>query len=282
VEVVAGGLLGGHSGVDIHLGRGNAALLLSRLLAKAGGRTSLAEFEGGTAVNAISRDARALVWVDEGSFESWQTAMEAGTTDIRVELGAADPGFRLNIRATDAEALVLDSDLTASIMAGIAGLPNGLVAMEPDFEGIPRTSSNLGIFNIRSAGEVLEREIKVLVRSSDNGEKESLAKAIEDHLAGMGADSRRLTETNAWPPEPSAELVGVAVEVHRELFGVDPLIRSTHGGLECALFRTLYPQLHMISLGPTIRFPHSPDERVHVPTVPLFWRYLLALLARLP
>lgn len=282
VETAVGGLLGGHSGVDIHLGRGNAAMLLCRLLAEAGGRTCLAEFEGGTAVNAIPRDARAVVWVDEGSFEAWQAAMEAGAADIRTGLGSEDPGFRLTIADTEAATLVLESDLTASVMTGMAGLPNGLVAMEPDFDDIPRTSSNLGVFTIRNAGKVLEMESRVLIRSSDNAEKEALAKAIEGHLVGLGADPQRLTETNAWPPDPSGELVGLAVSVHRELFGVDPSVRSTHGGLECALFRTLYPQLHMISLGPTIRFPHSPDERVQVPTVTLFWRYLQALLARLP
>lgn len=281
VEVSAGGLLGGHSGVDIHLGRGNAALLLCRLLAEAGGKVSLATFEGGTAVNAIPRDARALVWVDAESFETWQAAMEARAADIRVELGSADPGFSLTISTTEAAALVLESDLTASVLSGVAGVPNGLVAMEPDFDDIPRTSSNLGILSLRNTGEALELEARFLVRSSDNGEKEGLARAIEGHLSGLGADPRRLAETNAWPPEPSGELVGIAVTVYRELFGTEPLTRSTHGGLECALFRTLYPQLRMISLGPTIRFPHSPDERVHVPTVPLFWRYLLALLARL-
>ena len=189
---------------------------------------------------------------------------------------------RLTIRGTDPATAVLDGDLTASVLAGMAGLPNGLVAMEPAFDDIPRTSSNLGIFTIRHAGEVLELEGRVLVRSSDNGEKEGLAKAIEDHLAGLGADTQRLTETNAWPPEPSGELVGLAVSVYRGLFGEDPSVRSTHGGLECALFRIQYPRLRMISLGPTIRYPHSPDERVHVPSVMLFWRYLQALLARLP
>ena len=282
VQVSAGGLLGGHSGVDIHLGRGNAALLLCRLLAGAGGKVCLASFEGGTAVNAIPRDARALVWVDAGSYDSWQAAMEAGAADIRVELGSSDPGFSVTIRDTEAAALVLESDLTVSVLTGLAGVPNGLVAMEPGFADIPRTSSNLGILTLQNAGAALELETRVLVRSSDNEEKEGLAKAIESHLSGLGADTHRLTETNAWPPEPSGELVGIAVSIYRDLFGAEPLIRSTHGGLECALFRTLYPRLRMISLGPTIRFPHSPDERIHVPTVPLFWRYLLALLARLP
>ncbi|MGD9941587.1 MAG: beta-Ala-His dipeptidase [Clostridia bacterium] len=288
LEVNVDGLLGGHSGVDIHLGRGNATLLLCRLLSRAGGWVCLAEFEGGTAVNAIPRDARALVWVDEGSYEAWRTAMDAEMAVIRAGLGSADPGFRLTIREAGAESgtevgsLVLESELTASVMAGMAGLPNGLQSMEPDFDDIPRTSSNLGVFSIRKAGGVLELETRVLVRSSDDGEKESLARAIESHLSALGADTRRLAETAAWPPEPSAELVGIAVSVYRELFGADPAVRSTHGGLECALFRTLYPGLRMISLGPTIRFPHSPDERVQVSTVALFWRYLLALLGRLP
>jgi dipeptidase D len=246
----------------------------------------LAEFEGGTAVNAIPREARALVWVDEGSFAAWRSTMDAEMAVIRAGLGQADPGFRLTIRQAETEtatrSLVLESDLTASVMAGMAGLPNGLVAMEPDFDDIPRTSSNLGVFSIRRVGEVLELEARVLVRSSDDGEKESLARGIEAHLAALGADNRRLSETAAWPPEPSGELVGIAVSVYRGLFGADPAVRSTHGGLECALFRTLYPELRMISLGPTIRFPHSPDERVQVSTVALFWRYLLALLSRLP
>lgn len=282
VEITVGGLLGGHSGMDINLGRGNAAVLLCRLLGEAGAKAGLAEFEGGTAVNAIPRDARAVVWVDDRSLGTWRASMEAGAAAIREDLGSSDPGFSLTLRDTDATAIALDGELTASLLAGMASLPNGLVAMEPNFEDIPRTSSNLGIFSIRPAGECLEMESRVLVRSSDDGEKEALAKSIERHLAGLGADPQRLTETNAWPPEPSGELVCLAVSVYRELFGADPSVRSTHGGLECALFRTLAPQLRMISLGPTIRFPHSPDERVHVPSVKLFWRYLQALLARLP
>jgi dipeptidase D len=282
VEASVHGLLGGHSGVDIHLGRGNATLLLCRLLSKAGGGASLADFEGGTAANAIPRDAKALVWVDETSFDTWQAAMKSEAEVIRAGLDSSDPGFRLTIGEAAALPLVLEGDLTASVLAGMAGLPNGLQAMEPDFDDIPRTSSNLGVFSIRKAGKVLELETKVLVRSSDDAEKESLARAIESHLSGLGADTRRLAETAAWPPEPSGELVGLAVSVYRELFGADPSVRSTHGGLECALFRTLYPELRMISLGPTIRFPHSPDERVQVSTVSLFWRYLLALLSRLP
>lgn len=282
LEVSVGGLLGGHSGMDIHLGRGNAVLRLCGLLSKAEGKTCLAEFDCGTAVNAIPRDARALVWIANEALDAWRAAMETETLAIRAGLGSADPGFTVSIRDAEAVGLVLESDLTTALLAGIAALPNGLVAMEPAFDDIPRTSSNLGILNIRKDGSALKMEARVLVRSSDNGEKEKLAAKIEARLAALGADTHRKTDTMAWPPEPSGELVGLAVSVYRDLFGVNPSVRSTHGGLECALFRTLYPKLRMISFGPTIRFPHSPDERLQVSTVPVFWTYLLALLASLP
>jgi dipeptidase D len=242
----------------------------------------LALFESGSAVNAIPRDAQALLWLEAGGFEAWNAALQSAAEAMRTTLGSADPDFCWTVHTDTTGSLAVPPGLAGPLLAALAALPDGLVAMEDRFPGVARTSSNIGVVTVKLAGSNAAASVQALVRSSDETAKESRALAIESGLAAAGFAVSRPASTVAWPPLPDSELVRLAVQVHTGLFGDSPLLTATHGGLECALFRLVDPDLAMISFGPTIRYPHSPDERIHIPSVQPFWMFLTGLLAALP
>jgi dipeptidase D len=285
-----GGLLGGHSGVDIDKGRANATLALVGLLAKTRARLYIASIDGGTAANAIPREARAVVGIAADQAASFQASFAAGATAVRIALGDKDPGFSAALTPLDGSgrpARSLDPVGSESMLAVLGALPNGLVAMEPDMPGLIRTSLNLGqLSGSTSEGGRFRLDAMVMVRSSSDAEKESLASTAEKRLAGAvdhgwNVSQKRPAESPAWSPNPSSPLLALAKATYRELFGKDPRVTSTHGGLETGLFRPRFPSWDMISLGPTIRYPHSPDERVDTASVARSYRFVRELLARL-
>jgi dipeptidase D len=293
VEVAVHGLLGGHSGVDITLQRGNATILLCQVLHAANQALrpgasiaytdcGLAAFEGGTATNAIPREAKAVLWVADAHFAAWHSSLATAAELIRNGLVTSDPGFTCMVRDVDPRNKALAPEHSATVLSTWASLPDGLQAMDSVFPGVARTSSNVGIAFVRPEGEVFMAGTRVLVRSSDAAESEARASSIESSLAAAGFTTSRQAQTLPWSPQPDSELVRRALKTHADLSADEPDITVTHGGLECALFRISYPDISMISFGPTIRFPHSPDERVYIPSVKPFWLYLLALLAELP
>ncbi len=286
-EASVGGLLGGHSGVDIDKGRDNATLALVSLLEKARVPLYLAALEGGTAANAIPRDARALVGVKENDASAFGPAFKAAADARRLALGAKDPGLEARLApASERPSRTLGPDGSASLLAVLGSLPNGLIAMEPDMPGLIRTSLNLGTLKAGVSGEAFSAEATVMIRSSSDGEKASLAETVERRLAGASDHGwtvrrSRPSESPAWSPNNSSPLLAKAKEVYKELYGTNPTVTSTHGGLETGLFRPRFPGWDMLSLGPTIRYPHSPDERLEVASVERSYRFVKRLLASL-
>jgi dipeptidase D len=153
--------------------------------------------------------------------------------------------------------------------------------MEADFPGIPRTSSNLGICTFAAEGDRFKVELLDLARSSIESEKAATGAELEAWAAARGGSFERLSEAPAWKPEPGSALLSLAKEAFQAVRDKEPELLVTHGGLECGLFRPVYPQWEMISFGPTIRAPHSPNEAAFLPSMPRFWAFLLELLARL-
>ena len=282
LNVAVGGLLGGHSGADIHLGRGNASRALAELLLRSGERSPwrLASFEGGSAANAIPREARALVAVPSSSRRSWDRHFAEALDDLANRFGSADPGLRATAAQAAASGWALPPDRSASILASILALPNGLISLSPDVPGMVQSSCNLGILKL-SGGPSSRLEALAMVRSSNEVEKEGIASQVEGSFRALGAKTSRPSAAPAWTPEPASRLLAIATETYRDLSGEDATVMATHGGLECGLFRPVFPHWDMLSIGPTIRFPHSPRERVHIPSVERFWRFLVALAERL-
>lgn len=288
LEASVSGLAGGHSGVDIDKGRANACLALLRLLSRPGIPLRLVSLVGGSAANAIPREACALVALSPERVDGFRAAFEREASAIKAELGAADPAFTASLSpasSTDAP-LALGEDESASLIAALTGLPNGLQAMEPGMPGLVRTSLNLGrLSGGAEAGSFVLLSL-VMVRSSSDEEKEALAKAVESSLEGLGKKGWRVAQsrpsvTPAWTPDPGSRLLEAAQGCYRDLIGAAPNVSSIHGGLECALFRPRFPHWDMVSLGPRILFPHSPDERAEIASVERSYRFVRELLRRL-
>jgi dipeptidase D len=285
-----GGLQGGHSGVDIDKGRANAALLLVHLLAETREKLHLAWISGGTAANAIPREASAVIGIAPDRVQVFTETFIAETKAARIALGDRDPGLVAVLEPLAPPiahpASALGPDGTGSLLAMLGALPNGLVAMEPEMPGLVRTSLNLG----QLAGDIVDGafrlDISVMVRSSSDEEKERLAATVERRIQGASDHGWRITqrrpaESPAWPPGTGSPLLATAKAAYRDLFGKDPKVASTHGGLETALFRPRFPAWDMLSIGPNIRYPHSPSERVEIASVARSYRFVRELVYRL-
>ncbi|HAP42754.1 MAG: hypothetical protein A2087_04795 [Spirochaetes bacterium GWD1_61_31] len=272
------GLVGGHSGIDINRGRGHAGNLLCRLLEVAPGDYTIGDMASGDAASAIPREAEARVGVPPFETAAWQQALRLEAQYIAGELDDSDPGFNLVIQPTDAPAQAIDAEESRMFVNLIQSLPNGLLAMETDIANAVRTSSNLGILKLSNEGPgAIFLETLCMVRSSSDIEKEGVANEIDDILFKAGATTKRTVNSPAWTPEPRSALLATASHCYQNIFGKLPVITATHAALECSLFRPVYPHWEMLSIGPTIRNPHSPDEMVSVESVAQFWHFLVAL-----
>lgn len=283
LRVSLGGLLGGHSGMDIDKGRANACMSLAAALsgvAEAGLPFRLAVMEGGSASNAIPRDAYALIGVEDEA--AARKALGLAGAALKERFAAAEPKLELAVAASAAPAYALTAAASAEFCRLVGSLPDGLFAMEPDIPGLIRSSSNLGILRATAADGAFRAEITTMVRSSSDEEKERYASAIEtafDAAAakGWGLERARVSISPAWEPDPSSALLAKAKAAFKAMRGFEPKVKSTHGGLECGVFRPLFPDMAMISVGPTIRYPHSPDERVNVASVARAYEFLKSL-----
>jgi dipeptidase D len=276
--VTVAGLQGGHSGVDIHHHRANANVLMARLLDALARTTnvSIAEITGGNAHNAIPRDSRAVLGVPNGS-----GAVESRVAEFReffrAEYSATDPGLTLEVSGVDAPESVLDESSGQRVVNVLAGLPHGVIRMSDQVPGLVETSTNLA--TVKTQSDSLR--ITTSERSSVASQVDAIGRRVEA-VAHLGDGTVRVTsQYPPWEPDVKSALVGHAAAVYERLFGKQPVIEVIHAGLECGVIGAKYPGLEMISVGPTIQMPHSPDERLHLPTVQRVWDLLSALLAEL-
>lgn len=287
LEASVDGLLGGHSGVDIDKGRANATLALVGLLERAREPIYVAGISGGTASNAIPRAARAVVGVAADRADAFRASFAAEAAKARIALGDKDPGFEARLTASaTVPAEALPPKGAASMLSVLGALPNGLIAMEPDMPGLIRTSLNLGTLDGAASGGRFVLTALVMIRSSSGSEMEALGATVEKRLAGAAdhgwsVSRRRPSESPAWSPDTGSPLLATTKAVYRKLFGKDPKVTATHGGLETGLFRPRFPEWDMISLGPNIRAPHSPDERVEIASVQRSYRFVRELVQAL-
>ncbi|NOY36787.1 MAG: aminoacyl-histidine dipeptidase [Chlorobi bacterium] len=274
------GLKGGHSGIDIHMGKGNANKLMNRLLWTAYRQVGmmLSTVEGGNLRNAIPREAFATVVVPEstaGRFEKLVTDME---TILKNEYGSVEPGISLTAEKTKSPETVLDADSHYRLLNAVYACPNGVIRMSTDMEGLVETSTNLAVYKTGKA----DTEVLCLMRSSVDSAREDLKNMFRSVFEPSGAEVQFEGEYPGWKPNPDSLILKEMKEIYNNKFGKIPEIRAIHAGLECGLLGGAYPGLDMISFGPTIRFPHSPDEKVNIPTVQKFWDFLVETLEHIP
>ena len=271
------GLRGGHSGIDIAAGRGNALRVLAQVLqaASASHDLQLVSVSGGNKRNAIPREASAVVLVDPAREAALAAEVSRLGRDWKAALGALDPGLTVALEAAPAGEPLAPADARA-VLGLLLAAPHGVEAMTPELAGLVQTSTNLASAETRE-GAV---EVTFLTRSSIDASKAALSDRIGAVGTLAGFEARHSGSYPGWKPEPGAAVVTLVDGVHRALFGKPMIVKAIHAGLECGLIGEKYPGLEMASIGPSMWDVHTPEERVSIPSVGNFWRLLVEVLAQ--
>lgn len=278
MQVAVTGLRGGHSGLDIVLERGNANKVLFRFLYDCVKNLGirLATVEGGNLRNAIPREAFATILVPAGSVEAITKALASFEATVKKELSSADPGITVQFRKVDMPESVIDQESANKLVYAVYGCPNGVIRMSTDMPGLVETSTNLSIVKTEN-GQMF---IKCLLRSSVDSAKEDLKNMFASVFTLAGAEIVFDGEYQGWKPNMDSAVLKAAKEVYQKNFGKVPEVKAIHAGLECGILGGVYPEWDMLSFGPTLRHPHSPDEKVNIATVEKFWLFLVKLVGR--
>lgn len=274
------GLKGGHSGVDIHTGRANANKLLVRFLLDASSAFDirLTELNGGSLRNAIPREANASFVVDKTQIEPLKAALALYLSTIQTNLAAIETSIdMLLISPEDFEQCWVQTT-QSTILRALNACPNGVMRMSDDIKGIVETSLNLGV--IQTRGKKLNA--LVLIRSLHDDGRLETQRTVQSVFELAGANITFSGAYPGWKPNTDSAIMKTVSDTYQELFNKVPAVMIIHAGLECGLFKTAYPHWDMVSIGPTIKFPHSPDEKIEIATVEQYWQLLVAVLAKAP
>jgi dipeptidase D len=276
-KISVSGLLGGHSGDDIHKNRGNANKILTRFLwdMLSGHQIKLAVFDGGNLRNAIAREAFAVFTVPNSKKDSVTADFERFSTDLKNEFEFNEPGLQLKIEEVENPGFVIDDKTTNKLLASLYACPHGVLEMSSRMEGMVETSTNLA--SVKFFGD---NKIKVTTsqRSEIETRKTMAAKMVASVFQLAGAQVEHTDGYPGWAPNTNSEILKTVVSSYKKLFGAEPIVRSIHAGLECGIILKKYPNLDMVSFGPTIRGAHSPDERLDIKTTGKFWEHLVDVL----
>ena len=282
LRITLTGLKGGHSGVDIHLGRANANKLLFRFLKKAVSHCGvrLASVEGGSLRNSIPREAVALVTVPADRVADVEQLVSEHQALYRKEYKGIEGDIRFTAERTpDFPATVIPEEIQDDLINAVEGCQNGPISMLHDFPGTVESSSNLAIVKSEPDGQIY---IKILVRSSSESRKDALCSSLESVFSLAGAKVECFNPYGGWQPNIDSPILRTMESVYESLFGRKPEVTVMHAGLECGIIQEAYPDMDMISFGPDIKHPHSPDEAVGIASVEKSWRLLRATLEAIP
>lgn len=280
MKLTINGLSGGHSGMDIHKGLGNANKLLNRVLSRAQVQVKirLAEIDGGGLRNAIPREATALLAVPADGMDAFVKEVAEVSKELREEYRITDPQLAITAQETDVPKEVCPADFQHNLVRAIYACPNGIYRMSPDVENLVQTSNNIARVILKDG----QYSVMCLTRSAVDSEKWDLGTTIRSIFELIDGKVEFTGDYPGWAPKHDAAIIPVMADLYRELFPDEPFVNVCHAGLECGLLGTHYPEMEMISFGPNIRGAHSPDEKVQISSVQKFWKYLLETLKRVP
>lgn len=279
-KVSVTGLKGGHSGDDIEKGLGNANKILNRALWNAANDFGLlvSDFDAGNLRNAIAREGFAIVMIPEENAASFESYISSFDKIMKDELHVTDPGVSVACKKTDMPAFIIDSKTQENLLKGIYACPHGIIAMSQDIDDFVETSTNLA--SVKFKEDVIE--ITTSQRSSVESAKEDICAMVASALQLAGFTTRHTDGYPGWKPNPGSEIVDITAKVYEDLFKEKPEVLAVHAGLECGLIGDKYPEMDMVSYGPTIRGAHSPDEKIEIKAVERFWEMSLEILSRIP
>ena len=274
------GLQGGHSGMDIHKGFGNANKIMNRLLFDAFQNFGLriSEIDGGSLRNAIPRESNAIVAIDKVQEEAFKYEMGLQIEAIQTELKTLEPDFNVVLTKIDTPKTIMDLGVQEGLTRAIYAAWNGVYRMSPDIPELVETSNNIARVSIKG-GKV---KIGCLTRSSVESSKFDLATMLRATFELIGCEVEFSGDYPGWAPDMDSSILKVLRSLYEELYNEKPHVAACHAGLECGILGTNYPDMEMISFGPNIRGAHSPDERAQISSVQKFWVFVLEILKQIP
>ena len=274
------GLKGGHSGMDINLGRANANKVLNTMMLMAAEKYGLrmACIDGGSLRNAIPREAMAIVVVPEAKKAEFEEYAKEYEAIVKEEFEGIEPEAAVLCEPAEMPQQVIDLTTQDNLFCAIARYPNGVIAMSNDFEGTTETSSNLATIKM-DEGKIV---CASLTRSLVDADKDKLAAQIRKNLTDNGAEAYSTGDYPGWKPNPDSPILNTMKAVYKDKFGKDAKVMVIHAGLECGILGSKYPHWDMVSFGPTLVHPHSPDEALLIESVTPFWEFLVETLKNIP
>lgn len=277
-EINLSGLKGGHSGVQIHLGRGNANVILAQFLQQYLSDLDgyLVEFHGGTARNAIPREAFATIAIAADQIEALQQRLNLYLQHYQSQLKGIDDGLNINIKAsTTSIEQVMERRQQQLWLDALASCPYGVASMSQVLDNVVEISNNIGVVRIgREGGQIL-----IMVRAMDNHDVQDFSKKIQKHFAQYGLQAKLAHLVSGWTPDPESAALKCLQQAYQQAFQIEPQLKVIHAGLECGIIAQHYPHLQMVSFGPDIQGAHAPGERVNIKSVENCWTLLTTALA---
>lgn len=275
-EISVTGLKGGHSGMDIHLERGNANKIMNRVMnAELSSQLRIVSIDGGSLRNAIPRESFAVVVTNSG--HSANTLKDIISL-IKQEYSISDANLNITVKSVELPKQTMNLVDTKKVIQSIAAVHNGVFRMSMAIEGLVETSSSLARVIVKDGFF----QTQSLQRSSVDSSKKEIADAVGACFSMIGAAVEHTGSYPGWAPDPNSKILEMMVPLYEKMYDEKPRVQACHAGLECGILNERYPGLDMISFGPTIKNPHSPDEKVHIESVNKFWNFLLEVLKRIP
>lgn len=275
-KVKVSGLLGGHSGGDIHLQHANANKILARFLTTQPDAV-LAAIHGGNLRNAIAREAEAVIGIPYSSKDNVVAELNQFAAIIEGEVGDIEKSMKLTIETVDTPETVIEKEVADRLIKALIVCPHGVQGMSRSMPGLVETSTNMASVKMIEPGVI---KVETSQRSSVESEKRAIAQAVATTFSLAGAEVKQGSGYPGWKPNTNSPIMKVCADTYRDLYGKEPEILAIHAGLETGLFLTKYPYLDMVSIGPTMEGVHSPDERLYIPSVGTFYAYLKEVLSR--
>lgn len=278
--ITVSGLQGGHSGMDIHRGFGNANKLMNRLLFKATEEfgTQIATINGGSLRNAIPRESNAIVSVLNTHKEAFLAEIQLISQDIKAEFKTLEPLLKLEIKETTTPKKVMNADAQELLVKSIYAAYNGVFRMSPAIANLVETSNNVARVLVKD-GTI---HIGCLTRSSVESSKMDLANTLRSTFELMGCEVTLSGDYPGWEPNPESTILKVLDDIYYKMNGEKANVAACHAGLECGILGQNYPGMDMISFGPTIKGAHSPDERASISSAQKYWKFVLEILEKIP
>lgn len=274
------GLTGGHSGMDIYKGRGNANKIMNRILIAAYEKfgIQISSIDGGSLRNAIPRESVAEIIIPSTEIDLLAPFIQSIEKELKAECKTTDPNLSVTLERIEGPKQVLQKGFQIKLLRCLYAAANGIYRMSPDILHLVQTSNNLSRVLVKEG----EYSIQCLTRSSVDSEKMDLANSLKSTFELIGARVEFKGSYPGWTPKPDAAIVKIMSDLYTEMYKEDALVSACHAGLECGILGTNYPGMEMISFGPNIRGAHSPDEKVQISSVQKYWKFFLETLKRIP